>query len=754
MSTIDFPAVQRRKGALLLALGALTFSCSATAVPLVTPLPAPAAKVLNTRTISLSFKQLGLSAPLTLRGIEGTASIPFNIRADEVVVGARLKLVYNYSPALLPETSHLAVLLNGEVATSIALPKVASATTVTRDIALDTRAITEFNRLGLKLIGHYTEQCEDPMHTSLWASISPQSTIEFTVTSVALDNELALLPAPFFDRRDAQRLLLPFVFNARPAVPTLEAAGTLASWFGKLAGYRGAQFPALLNSLPASGHAVVLATPQEVPAGLVLPAISGPTIAVVTHPNDAQAKLLLVMGRDSEELKRAVQALVLSGRNMSGASSLVSDLAPIAPRLPYDAPNWISAERPVPLSELTTVADLSVTGYQPEAIRVNLRLPPDLFGWQSKGVPLDVRYRYTPRPVADASTLNVGINGEFISAIKIPAVQQMSGLGWFDRLLPATTSQASKRIMLPSYALQSTSQLQFQYHYDYKKDGDCRNTLPQNVMGTIDGDSSIDLTGLPHFLAMPNLAVFANSGFPFTRMADLSQSAVILPQTILPVHLSTYLTLMGRMGESTGYPATGVKLALAADVAALADKDLLVLGDEQDQPLLSLWKQLLPIASEGRSQTVRPGGVVATAHSWWQALFGKTPVADAARTVLRQGEAGALLMGFESPLQAGRSVVVVQASKDASFNDVQDALLSSELVGKIHGSAVAVRHLQVQSVEEAETYHVGELPIIEAVQWWLSTRPGFLALMAAFSSGFLGLIAFFSLRRRAADRLK
>ena len=62
---------------------------------------------------------------------------------------------------------------------------------------------------------------------------------------------------------------------------------------------------------------------------------------------------------------------------------------------------------------------------------------------------------------------------------------------------------------------------------------------------------------------MPDLAAFGSSGFPFSRLADLSESAVVLPPKPEQGDLSAYLSLMGLMGNVTGYPAHAVTVALA-----------------------------------------------------------------------------------------------------------------------------------------------------------------------------------------------
>ena len=363
-------------------------------------LTSPAFPGVALRNYNFTFKQLGVLEPFQLRGIDPIYSVPFSIPADEVVTAVKLKLDFSYSPSLLTNLSHLKIMLNGEVAQTIPLPKEQAGTRLVREVSIDPRLVTDFNRLGLQFIGHYTLDCEDPFHSSLWLNVSNLSSVQFTVTPLSVVNDLALLPVPFFDRRDGRRLERPFVFGASPSAATLEAAGIVASWFGDLASYRGAWFPAHLNKLPID-NVVVFATNDDQPQGLLnIPPINGPTVAVVSHPADVRFKILYVLGRDAAELKTAATSLGLGKPALSGPSVTNAQLDSLKPRVPYDAPRWLPSNRAVKLGEIGTLDDLNVRGLAPDLIRLNLTAPPDLFAWRSKGIPLELKYRYTPRPRA------------------------------------------------------------------------------------------------------------------------------------------------------------------------------------------------------------------------------------------------------------------------------------------------------------------------------------------------------------------
>ncbi|WP_373798116.1 cellulose biosynthesis cyclic di-GMP-binding regulatory protein BcsB, partial [Achromobacter insuavis] len=353
-------------------------------VPAATPAPAPAPFVADQ---TYTFKQLGAQYPLNLRGVDGSNTLNFSVRNDRVVTGARVDLRYAYSPALLSDLSHINVLVNDEVAATIAVPRETAGSNLRQTIEIPPYLITPYNDLRLQLIGHYTLNCEDPLHSSLWANISNLSTLDLATAALPLPNELANLPLPFFVRRDMRKLVLPFVFQAEPDNTTLEAAGALSSWFGGLAGYRGSDFPASVAQLPSRGNAVVFAMGAAT-AGLTQATVNGPTLAVITNPNDPDGKLLLVLGRDGKDLKQAAAALALGSQTLAGQSAAITRLADVKPRQPYDAPRWLRTDRPVRFGDLIDPKRLNVSGFSPDTIRIDVRVPPDVLGWQEKKVPI------------------------------------------------------------------------------------------------------------------------------------------------------------------------------------------------------------------------------------------------------------------------------------------------------------------------------------------------------------------------------
>jgi hypothetical protein len=705
---------------------------------------------------SVTLKQLGRNYPMSLRGVESTDSVNFNVRADQIVTGARLTLEYSYSPSLLPDLSQLNVMVNDEVAASLPLSKEGAGKPQKQVVEIPAHLITEFNRLSLQFIGHYTMSCEDPQHSSLWARVGNGSQLDLQTSPLTLPNDLAILPLPFFDRRDARAVNLPFVFNAAPDNATLEAAGALSSWFGAQASYRGGSFPVQLNTLPAKGNAVVMLSGSGTLAlgELSLPAPKGPTLTLMSNPNDATGKLLVITGRDSAELKRAATALALGSQTLAGERVVIDQLQAVQPRQPYDAPNWLPSDRPVKLGELLQDKKLNVSGYNPGDITIPLNLPPDLFVWNDDGAPLDLKYRYTPQARSTNSSFIVSFNDGLIQSQPLPSIEKLDS-SLLTRLKGGDDSLGREtRVRLPLNSVALQSRLQLRYMFDYIKQGECGDIIIDNMRGSIDPESTLDLSGYDHYMAMPNLGVFKDAGFPFTRMADLSQSAVVLPDHAGAVELGAYLDVLGRFGQSTGYPATGVTVTQAAQVAAVADKDLLVLASGANQPLLDQWAAHLPAANLDGQQRFELSDLPLRLRNW----ISPDPVANqrkARMSLAFSGEQGStFLTGFESPLKSGRSVVVIAGSRPEGLTDATLALSdSAEDTRAIQGSLVVIRGKSVEALLADEQYYVGSLSPLKYLKWLMARHLALALLITAVAVALLTVLAYLALRSRARRRL-
>ncbi|VEB03873.1 cellulose synthase regulator protein [Klebsiella pneumoniae] len=73
----------------------------------------------------------------------------------------------------------------------------------------------------------------------------------------------------------------------------------------------------------------------------------------------------------------------------------------------------------------------------------------------------------------------------------------------------------------------------------------CITFQPVQNHVVIGDDSTIDFSKYYHFIALPDLRVFANAGFPYSRMADLSDTLVVVPKAPTQGQVATLLQALG-----------------------------------------------------------------------------------------------------------------------------------------------------------------------------------------------------------------
>ena len=99
------------------------------------------------------------------------------------------------------------------------------------------------------------------------------------------------------------------------------------------------------------------------------------------------APLLLVQGRDDNDLITAVKGIAQGNILFRGSSVTVDDVKQLQARKPYGAPNWVRTDRAVTFAELKTYEQqLQSSGLVPDAINLALNLPPDLYLLRANGI--------------------------------------------------------------------------------------------------------------------------------------------------------------------------------------------------------------------------------------------------------------------------------------------------------------------------------------------------------------------------------
>lgn len=209
---------------------------------------------------------------------------------------------------------------------------------------------------------------------------------------------------------------------------------------------------------------------------------------------------------------------------------------------------------------------------------------------------------------------------------------------------------------------------------------------------------------------------------------------------------------MGHMGESTGYPALRHTLGTPKQIDKLSNKDLIVIQSAFNQDLMSKWKDAMPmIVVDGDRRLREPRGSLRLGYQWAEEdlLYPPSPPGS---LNLNSNDGLATIMGFESPLKSGRSVVFFYADKPAHLRKIVDVLTDFERRPSVLGDFVVVDDKSIQHARVADTYYMGSLPWLSRLRWFLADQPLVFGLLALLVALLIGVLAYRPLRRLAERR--
>jgi cellulose synthase (UDP-forming) len=699
---------------------------------------------------TVTLKDVGVPDAIVFRGIDASRSIAFALPQAQVAQQAKLNLRYSFSPSLLPQLSHLNVLLNGALVASLPVPAKSDVqNALSTSVTLPAELLARNNLLGLQFIGHYTMTCEDPSNTVLWGRVETDSSIDVSGSLLPLSNNLAMLPLPFYDESvGSTTASIPFAFASQPSRRALEAAGIVASWLGVRAKSRALTFPVTINgTLPKGNVVLFVEEPSAMPEGFDLRG-RGSVIAIRTNPSDPFGKVLIIAGEDGAQLVTAAQSLAIETTLLQGQTIQVSELHLPPVRQADDAPLWFRTDRTQPLWNYSMDKALQSDGSG--ALPVYLRIPPDLYFGDSTTLPLYLDYRYNAVPLGPGSTLRISANGSLVNELQLP-----------QRDNPKQTLNATVAVPLVSMRPFANTFL-FNFFFQIPKAGTCRNNPPINLQGGLLRSSYLDLRGLHHWTAMPNLELFANAGFPFTRFADLSQTTVVMPPRASSDEIALYLMFAAYFSEQTGYPA--LRLQVDDSAPAGRDTDYFILGTPNDQPVFEQLNQHLPIAvtQDGVSVQDTKGFFAAIESAWWQVAEMRpdwwwkiTKGRQREGLVASLGEyPDAVIQGIESPWNAGRSVVTITIKNDNAARALTNAFLKSSGSASISESVSVLQGSEFTSYRLGDSfYQVGHLPWWIRVRFWIREFPWLIVLLTFVLGLFVVPWTRARLDHRAAARL-
>lgn len=706
---------------------------------------------------TLTLKDMGVLRAIEMRGPHSYYSARFALSYALLPRHAPLKLIYGFDPGLDPRTTSLKVSLNGTAIASLVPPPVSELNTglTQEDIIVPNDLLVRNNTLVFEFTGSGVMQQEDQARARVLCRISAASTLAVSGERLRLQNDLNQLPLPFFDTDLQITTTVPFVFLSPPGAKSMEAAGMVASWLGLLASSKPVHFAVSLGQIPAGDAIIFSADRSTLPESLKIPSAGGPVLALRSNPSDSNGSVLVLAGEDEQQLLTVARTLSLtskatatnpaSGLPLLGDTMTIPELVVPPVRQRDDAPRWLPTVRAAPVANCRTQDALQSDGSTP--IPVYFHLPPELFYGERQNLGLQLYYRYNALQAASGSVLRVSVNGNLVNEAVLPP-----GADFTDRrrliLVPVADMRPFGNTLLFSFDFVAANREATQ------------NPASAVLKGVILCNTSLDLHGLALWTRMPNLELFANAGFPFTQLADLSATTVVLPAAPSAEEISLYLHLMSQFGAQTGYPALRVTVAGPNAVIGKA-YDYLILGAAANQPAFDSLAPLLPVTLDANGAHFKQThsypsflfSMEAAAARWWSGLLGNPTTQDLPSS--SGGVPDALVEEIQSPASPDRSFVVIALKQNSSADAFTNVFLDRSESDDLSGSVSLLRHGKFVSYPtHGASYYVGNISSFALMRIWLTQY--FLVLLLVVSA--LSFLAAVWLRdwlsRRARERLK
>ncbi|MEB3244443.1 MAG: cellulose biosynthesis cyclic di-GMP-binding regulatory protein BcsB [Vampirovibrionales bacterium] len=580
----------------------------------------------------------------TLKTVRSEYTMNF-MRSDawQVLPSSAVKLAFQHSPQLLEGRSSLNVLLNGRVLKTIPLNKGNVAPT-TLSIPIPPSVLKPENTLSFQVDQHYTNDCEDPFSPELWTTLLPETQLDLNFAPKPFVADLARLPFPFIDTRDARPAQLGVSIDAKSDADSLTALGQTLTTLGAAQHWRPGHTHMLTpdTALAFDGNLVLVGTPQnnpaiaqfKLPADVKLNKNDG-LLMLAPNPKYTGRGVLIVTGESPEGVAKAAKLFAtLPGRQLlSGPYAVVTD-ADWPKNLPNAYRNWPGYQSDVK----TTFADMgwetqTARGFTAPPIFYKWQIMPDLFvpnrGQQGSKANLKLVYSYSSQLDASQSKLEILLNGKSIKSVPLNK--------------PEGAMQEELAVTIPTGDVLNYNDLVFQFYTFPEKVDTCKFVTDVHVWGTIHNSSILQIPAEVR-TPMPDLGLLNDGGFPFTAFNNLSEALIVLPDAPSQTDLQVLASVSNRLGRQLQGAKTHQLKVVKASELSDADRSrhhLILIGTPDENALTKRLKGRFHLLVGSDGQT------------------GLTEKDEASLQTMRLDQNQGLLEAMRSPWNKSRELVVV-----------------------------------------------------------------------------------------------
>ncbi|WP_430403252.1 cellulose biosynthesis cyclic di-GMP-binding regulatory protein BcsB [Hyphomonas sp.] len=448
---------------------------------------------------------------IRLNGAKATETISFAVAPQADIQSARLILRHASGRAQEGGKPQLRLDLNGRFIAQV--DGVTERAAAVNEIVLDPALVQSgFNTLRIDAVQRYTYGCQDPEAAELWTDVdTSRSYVEIVYARHNFAGSLADLNALVTAGVGGVETLGILVGDGEMNAETLRW-GTIASQAvaNRLA-YRLPAIsrfdPATLGETAQGADLVAIGTPEQLsaiaPAGLADLKGEASWLSVSPSPADPSRFLIIASGRTPAAIEGAVRALATGDFPLSDTNAIILT--------PAEVPTGaiLPGTQPLQTDAKYTFGDLglgntSLLGQPRGDVSLEFELPADTRFPGKSEVLFSLDFAYGAG-LDETSVVNIVVNDQFQRAVRLTN--------------PDGEVTPGYEIPLSTAALRpGRNHVSFQVELSTRTEGECSSRSMRHLAFILKDTSTMTLPPADRFVALPNLALLGEAGFPYTGL--------------------------------------------------------------------------------------------------------------------------------------------------------------------------------------------------------------------------------------------
>lgn len=529
------------------------------------------------------------SEPIKIKNAGSSYSVFLPVSHRTSLESVVLRLQVTNSISLVKDRSQLVVLLNQHTVAQFQLDPYRPETLVDINLPIEYFK-TGYNQLEFRAAQHYAAKCEEPTAPELWTEINTTNSYlkiksklktltpklselndlfdpKLTTSQYRLNIMTAQAKKPLDDLHlkwgglAAQATALRLQYIA----PIFRYQNITEKELGIFAQKDQIADGVLLPSSPKEADTILMGTKAELTTILpkaILEQIQASYIGIYPLLPDKKRFVLVVSGQAPQDVTRALEVLNFASLPLPDTPFTIIKEADL-PRFGAHAGKKQVYENNYYRFSQLEYKTTSQQGLSPSPVSIDFNVSADLFTHDEMTFEIDLHFAYASGMRRD-SMLGILVNGQFQSSISLNNEQG--------------ASVTKYKVSLPFSALKpGKNQITFEAKLRPMVTGECQNLFTDSLQLTIYDDSVIKMPYANHFAVLPDLNLFARTGFPYT-VNGTGATTYLYVASHEDESIAAAWTLMAKIAQRKMLPLYEATISHRPPNVQENQRDLLIIG--------------------------------------------------------------------------------------------------------------------------------------------------------------------------------